>query len=104
MTDFILTEQDNGVLIVRLHRSEKKNALTTAMYTAMADAIDRRSLGGDAGSLNGRRLAGQLRPLEPALEPVKGRVEAIAPETDAHVMVIAAEHGGGLDQQPFFCS
>ena len=41
MTDFILTEQDNGVLIVRLHRNEKKNALTTAMYTAMADAIDR---------------------------------------------------------------
>jgi enoyl-CoA hydratase/carnithine racemase len=41
MTDFISTEQDDGVLIVRLQRNEKKNALTTAMYTVMADSIDR---------------------------------------------------------------
>jgi enoyl-CoA hydratase/carnithine racemase len=41
MTEFILTEQDNGVLIIRLNRADKKNALTRGMYTAMADAIER---------------------------------------------------------------
>lgn len=41
MTDLILTEQDQGVLIIRLNRAAKKNALTGAMYTVMADAIER---------------------------------------------------------------
>lgn len=41
MTSHVLTEVDSGVLIVRFNRAEKKNALTSEMYTAMADAIDR---------------------------------------------------------------
>jgi enoyl-CoA hydratase/carnithine racemase len=41
MTDHVTTEQDQGVLIVRLQRAEKKNALTADMYTVMADAIER---------------------------------------------------------------
>lgn len=41
MTDYVLTELDSGVLNVRLNRVDKKNALTSEMYTAMADAIDR---------------------------------------------------------------
>jgi enoyl-CoA hydratase/carnithine racemase len=41
MTDHITTEQDQGVLIVRLNRAAKKNALTGEMYTVMADAIER---------------------------------------------------------------
>jgi len=41
MNDSIVTEQSHGVLTVRLDRVEKKNALTGAMYTAMADAIER---------------------------------------------------------------
>jgi enoyl-CoA hydratase/carnithine racemase len=40
MTAAILTERDNGVLIIRLNRAEKKNALTADMYTVMADAIE----------------------------------------------------------------
>ena len=40
MNEFVLTEQDQGVLIIRLNRAEKKNALTGAMYTVMADAIE----------------------------------------------------------------
>lgn len=40
MTEFIVTERDQGVLIIRLDRADKKNALTAAMYTAMADAIE----------------------------------------------------------------
>lgn len=40
MTNQVLTEVDSGVLIVRLNRAEKKNALTSEMYTAMADSID----------------------------------------------------------------
>lgn len=41
MTDHVTTERDQGVLIVRLQRAEKKNALTADMYTVMADAIER---------------------------------------------------------------
>ena len=41
MNDSIVTEQSHGVLTVRLNRVEKKNALTGAMYSAMADAIER---------------------------------------------------------------
>lgn len=41
MNEFVLTERDQGVLIIRLNRAEKKNALTGAMYTVMADAIER---------------------------------------------------------------
>lgn len=40
MSDFIVTEHDNGVLVIRLNRSDKKNALTANMYVAMADAIE----------------------------------------------------------------
>jgi enoyl-CoA hydratase/carnithine racemase len=41
MTDNILIEQDSGVLIVRMNRPDKKNALTPMMYAAMAGAIER---------------------------------------------------------------
>lgn len=40
MNQAIVTEQDQGVLIVHLDRADKKNALTAAMYTVMADAIE----------------------------------------------------------------
>lgn len=41
MNEHILTELNNGVLIVRMNRAEKKNALTNGMYSVMADAIER---------------------------------------------------------------
>ena len=40
MTDHVLIELGGGVLTLTLNRPEKKNALTRAMYQALADAID----------------------------------------------------------------
>lgn len=39
MTD-ILTHTDDGILTITLNRVAKKNSLTSAMYSAMADALD----------------------------------------------------------------
>ncbi|GGC81422.1 enoyl-CoA hydratase [Undibacterium terreum] len=35
----ILTQKENGVLTINFNRPEKKNAITAAMYQAMADAL-----------------------------------------------------------------
>ncbi len=40
MTDHVLRDISNGVLTLTLNRPEKKNALTRAMYQALADGID----------------------------------------------------------------
>ena len=40
MTDHVLRDVSNGVLTLTLNRPEKKNALTRAMYQALADGID----------------------------------------------------------------
>jgi enoyl-CoA hydratase/carnithine racemase len=40
-TEHILTDLSDGILTIRLNRPEKKNALTHAMYTALADALKR---------------------------------------------------------------
>lgn len=39
-TPEILTEREDGVLWVRIHRPDKKNALTLAMYAALTAALD----------------------------------------------------------------
>ena len=39
MTDLIQTEQDGAILTIRLNRADKKNAITAAMYSAMADVL-----------------------------------------------------------------
>ena len=41
MTDAVVITRTDGVLEIRLNRPEKKNALTRAMYDAMADAFAR---------------------------------------------------------------
>jgi enoyl-CoA hydratase/carnithine racemase len=41
MTEQVLTEIQDGVIIIRLNRADKKNALTGAMYTGISDAFDR---------------------------------------------------------------
>ena len=41
MTDHVITELDSGVLIVRMNRPEKKNALTVDMYLAISAAMKR---------------------------------------------------------------
>lgn len=38
--EHILVTRDNGVLEIRFNRPDKKNAITNAMYGAMADAIE----------------------------------------------------------------
>ena len=40
MTEHVVISRTDGVLEIRLNRPEKKNALTRAMYDAMADAFD----------------------------------------------------------------
>ena len=40
MTDLVTTKRDGRVLAVTMNRPDKKNALTHAMYTALADALD----------------------------------------------------------------
>ncbi|BCG23229.1 enoyl-CoA hydratase [Pseudomonas tohonis] len=40
MSEHIHLERDQGLLIIRMQRADKMNALTRAMYGAMADALD----------------------------------------------------------------
>ena len=40
MTDHVIRDTSNGVLTLTLNRPEKKNALTRAMYQALAEGID----------------------------------------------------------------
>lgn len=46
MAEHVRIERDNGVLAITLARPERRNAITVAMYTALADAIE--SAAGDA--------------------------------------------------------
>lgn len=41
MADHVRSERSGGVLTLTMNRPEKKNALTSAMYQALGDAIDR---------------------------------------------------------------
>ncbi|SIS09255.1 short chain enoyl-CoA hydratase [Aquipseudomonas alcaligenes] len=40
MSEHILVEQEGGLLTLRLNRADKKNALTRAMYSRMAEVLD----------------------------------------------------------------
>src|SRR5258708_5997014 len=54
MTEVLVTD-DGAVRTIRMNRPEKKNALTAAMYDAMAEAIE--SAGGSSG-VGGILIAG----------------------------------------------
>ncbi|MCW9033712.1 MAG: enoyl-CoA hydratase [Rhodospirillales bacterium] len=41
MTDLVLTEEIDGVLVVRINRADKKNAFTQDMYKVLCDSIER---------------------------------------------------------------
>ena len=40
MSEHILVEREGGLLTLRLNRADKKNALTRAMYSQMAEVLD----------------------------------------------------------------
>lgn len=40
MTDLVTTDIQDGVIIIRLNREDKKNALTGEMYTGLSDGLD----------------------------------------------------------------
>lgn len=40
MSEHLLIERDGGLLTLRMHRPDKKNALTRAMYAGMAETLD----------------------------------------------------------------
>lgn len=48
MSNFIHVHAENGVVTVSLNRLERKNSITSAMYGAMADALDSASTDPDA--------------------------------------------------------
>ena len=56
MTDHVTVEDRNGVRTIRFNRPEKKNALTRAMYSAAAEAIEN---GNDDKSVRVYVLGGQ---------------------------------------------
>jgi enoyl-CoA hydratase/carnithine racemase len=41
MTDHIVTSISGNILVIRINRPEKKNALSLSMYTVMGDALER---------------------------------------------------------------
>lgn len=40
MSEHLHIERDGGLLTLRMHRLDKKNALTRAMYAGMAEVLD----------------------------------------------------------------
>jgi enoyl-CoA hydratase/carnithine racemase len=40
-TNLVVTDLQDGILTIRIHRPDKKNALNTVMYGALADAFQR---------------------------------------------------------------
>lgn len=61
----VTTDVRDGILTITLARSGKKNALTQVMYTAIADALDRASAGGDVQA-EARAMAARLAAKPPA--------------------------------------
>ncbi|MBI3705911.1 MAG: crotonase/enoyl-CoA hydratase family protein [Rhizobiales bacterium] len=80
MSDLVLVTDEGTVRIVRMNRPEKKNALTMAMYDAMADAIE------TAGNSGVRCLL------------IAGQPAAFCAGNDIGDFLAAAGAGGALGQ------
>jgi enoyl-CoA hydratase/carnithine racemase len=78
MTDLIAVTDEGPIRIVRMNRPEKKNALTMAMYDAMADAIE------TAGNSGVRCLL------------IAGQPTAFCAGNDIGDFLAAASQGGAL--------
>ena len=63
MTEHVIVKDEGPIRIIRMNRPEKKNALTSAMYDAMAEAIETRErLVADPLRADLRRCRARFRP------------------------------------------
>jgi enoyl-CoA hydratase/carnithine racemase len=105
MSEFVEVTRGNGVLAIRLRRPDRRNAITVAMYAALADAIE--SAAGDEGirviTLSGEGedftagndLADFMQALPQASDdiPVWRLLRALARNTTP---IVAAVHGNAV--------
>jgi enoyl-CoA hydratase/carnithine racemase len=81
MPDLVLVEDDGPIRLIRINRPDKKNALTSAMYAALAEAL----AGADAAAGIGCVV-------------IAGAPGAFCAGNDMADFLAAAQHGGGLSQ------
>eukprot|EP01132_Coremiostelium_polycephalum_P020673 gene20673-24568_t len=75
MTDAILQQRERGLLILQLNRPDKKNALTRAMYSQLAEALEQ----ADADtSVNAVPVFNFMRSLLNCRKPVIAAVAGVA--------------------------
>jgi enoyl-CoA hydratase/carnithine racemase len=101
MTDHVLVSQAGGVCELRLNRPEKRNAITTAMYDALWDAIVRAEAddsarvillsGAGASFTAGNDLGDFLK--EPQSGDERGAPRFVRLLPRIHKILIAAVHG-----------
>jgi enoyl-CoA hydratase/carnithine racemase len=105
MSEFIEVTRGNGVLAIRLRRPERRNAITVAMYSTLADAIESAAgddsvrvitLSGEGEDFTGGNdLADFMQALPEASEdiPVWRLLRALARNTTP---IVAAVHGNAV--------
>ena len=127
MTQEILTHAEGGVTTVTLNRLERKNSITSAMYGAMADALEAAakdaatrvvvfqghetvfSAGNDIGDFLHQPPAGQDAPVFRFLrgiathwaDPVRGSIESV--RTAQTKAIWAAGRPSTLERLPVAC-
>ena len=85
MTDHVLTQLADGVLSVSLNRADKKNAITQAMYEALAEATERAQT-------------------DPAVRVIlfRGEGDAFSAGNDIGDFIALGSQGAGPDEMPVF--
>ncbi|HEV7352329.1 MAG TPA: enoyl-CoA hydratase [Brevundimonas sp.] len=85
MTDHVLTQLADGVLSVSLNRADKKNAITQAMYEALAAATERAQT-------------------DPAVRVIlfRGEGDAFSAGNDIGDFIALGSQGAGPDDMPVF--
>jgi len=105
MSEHVRVERSGGVLAVTLNRPERRNAITVAMYAALADAVESAtgddsirviSLTGEGEDFTGGNDLGdfmQALPAEPGDIPVWRLLRALARNTTP---IVAGVHGNAV--------
>jgi enoyl-CoA hydratase/carnithine racemase len=85
VTDHVLTQLADGVLSVSLNRADKKNAITQAMYEALAEATERAQT-------------------DPAVRVIlfRGEGDAFSAGNDIGDFIALGSQGAGPDEMPVF--